>query len=103
FHFALGDVLDSAAMTDLAIEQYQSGLAMQPDFARAVFRLGKDLELHRHEYERALFCYTRASELDPKDREIAAYCNRLKARLPERRSDLAWRLKDWIVASIHAQ
>jgi tetratricopeptide (TPR) repeat protein len=100
FHFALGDVLDRADMHDTAIEQYHKGLQMAPNFARAIFRLGKDMELYKQQYKEALFCYTRAHELAPQDAEIDAYYQRLRQRLEMRNEDVAWRLKDWI-ASFH--
>lgn len=96
FHFSLGDVLDSLGMYEPAIEQYSAGLMIAPNFARGIFRLGKDLELHRHEYEEALVCYKKAHALAPDDQEIEAHLNRLNARYPRRSGDFAWQLKDWI-------
>jgi len=100
FHFALGDVLDHADMHEIAIEQYHKGLQIAPDYARAIFRLGKDMELHKQQYKEALFCYTRAHELAPQDTEINAYYQRLQQRLENRNEDIAWKLKDWL-ASFH--
>jgi tetratricopeptide (TPR) repeat protein len=100
FHFALGDVLDHTDLHDTAIEQYHKGLQMAPNFARGIFRLGKDMELYKQQYKEALFCYTRAHDLAPQDAEINAYNQRLTQRLEMRNEDIAWRLKDWI-ASFH--
>jgi len=96
FHFALGDVLDHAGMHDAAIEQYDKGLQIAPDYSRAIFRLGKDMELYKQQYKEALFCYSKAHQLSPGDPEITAYYARLNQRLQTRQEDIAWRLKDWI-------
>lgn len=101
FHFALGDVLDAVGKPELAIDQYQAGIAMMPTFARGIFRLGKDLEQARHEYEQALFCYRKAHELAPSDKEINMHLVRLQQRLRDRQADIAWRLKDWLSGGIH--
>jgi tetratricopeptide (TPR) repeat protein len=83
-------------MNELAIDHWNAGLQVEPTFARAIFRMGRELELYRHEYKEALQCYERAHILKPDDREIEAYLVRLKERYPQRPFDIAWNLKDWL-------
>lgn len=100
YHFALGDVLDHLGWNELAMNEYQSGLQENPGFARGIFRLGKDYEMQTRNYDEALTCYQKAHMLSPEDKEITAYLLRLQTRLPERKQDLAWRLKDWLRGSV---
>jgi len=95
FHFALGSLLDEANLPDLAIEQYNAGLATAPYDVPALFRLGKDLELNDKNYAKALSLYQKAHSRDPNNLEISHYLSRLENRLKSRRTDLAWRLRDW--------
>jgi tetratricopeptide (TPR) repeat protein len=96
FHFLMGDVLDSVDMHAVAIDEYKAGLKMQPNFARAIFHLGKDLELDKRQYKAALDCYERAHTLAPDDKEMTVYWTRLQGRLPVQQSDMAWQLRDWL-------
>jgi tetratricopeptide (TPR) repeat protein len=96
FHFAMGDVYDSAREPYFARQEYRAGLAIQPDFARGLFRLGKDEEFWFHNYDLALELYERAARLSPQDPEIAASLKRLRATAQTRRNDLAGHFKDWL-------
>jgi tetratricopeptide (TPR) repeat protein len=96
FHFNLADVLDKAGQYDLAISEYESGLHINPHFARGLFRLGCDLEVYKQDYKDALQLMALAHSLAPDDREIAFRFERLRMRLQTRNNDLAWELKDWL-------
>lgn len=100
YYFALGDTLDHANLNDLAISQYYAGLQMEPNFARGLFRLGKDFEQARRDYKAALMLYSQANALAPQDPEIAAYFLRMARRYENRPNDLAWQLKDYFQPSI---
>jgi len=94
YHFAMGDVFDKLGLVSEAVQEYQRGLAIKPDFARGLYRLARDLELYYHRYGDALEDYQAASRLSPSDEEISQSLNRLAVRLHERDGDLAWRFKD---------
>ncbi len=96
FRLSLGDVLEPAHMTDLALEQYRTALVMAPKAARGIFREGKDLEIYKHDYAQALACYAKAHDLRPNDAEITAYYDRLNTRMKKQPADLAWNLRDWL-------
>lgn len=96
FFFALGDTLDRAGEHLLAMDYYTLGLKMEPNFARGLFRLGKDYELFKRDYVTALLLYQAAYKLDPDDAEIGTYYFRLHQRYQTRSNDLAWQLKDWL-------
>jgi tetratricopeptide (TPR) repeat protein len=96
FHFALGELLDQANLRHLAIQQYGEGLATVPYDAQALFRLGKDLELDDKNYAKALSLYQEAHAKAPYNLEITEYLSRFESRLKLRRTDLGWRLRDWI-------
>jgi tetratricopeptide (TPR) repeat protein len=100
YYFALGDTLDRLDLHDLAIDQYFAGLMMEPEFARGLFRLGKDLELSRRDYKAALVLYVHANKLAPDDPEIFDHLLRLNYRMQTRWNDLAWQLKDWMRPAI---
>jgi len=100
YYFALGDTLDHVDLNDLAISQYYAGLQMEPNFARGLFRLGKDFEQERRDYKAALMLYAQANHLAPQDPEIASYFLRLGRRYKNRDNDLAWQLKDSMQPSI---
>jgi len=113
FLFGLGDVLDTVGMHTIACRQYQAGLAMQKSysmdnddyrhaFARALLRLGMDLEVDQRNYEEALNCYHSAYKLFPKDRQIAMHWKRLSSRYAAKSNGLAWNLKDWIAEMTQA-
>lgn len=95
YYFALGDTLDHSGFNDLAISQYYAGLQMEPNFARGLFRLGRDFEEARRDYKAALMLYAKANQLAPQDPEIATYFLRLGRRYKIRDNDLAWQLKDY--------
>lgn len=94
FFFALGDVLDSVNMRQLAIEQYKRGLQEEPSFGRAWYRLGKDLEIYAKDYEQALQCYQKAHAFQMKDPEIAMAMYSLSDKLAKRNQDWSWKLRD---------
>jgi len=94
YHFALGDVLDRNGYNRLAMREYQTGLALKPDFGRAWYRLGLDYESIDHNYQAALECYKKASISLPGEKLIALQESRLEDRLANRKDDLAWQLKD---------
>lgn len=96
FHFSLADVLDRADLHDLAIEQYKQGLAMT-SYGRGAFRLAKDLEIYRRDYQSARSYYELASTLSPDDKEVNSYLSQLERRLCRRNQDIAWQTKDWLV------
>lgn len=100
YFFALGDTLDRIGMNDLAINQYYIGLKLEPEFARGLFRLGRDYELARRDYKAALMLYATANKLAPDDKEISSYFYRLAKRYEIRDNDLAWQLKDMMRPSI---
>jgi tetratricopeptide (TPR) repeat protein len=94
YHFAMGDIFDKLGLESDAVQEYQRGLAIKPDFARGLYRLARDLELYYHRYSDALEDYQLASHLSPSDEEISQSLNRLESRLRARDGDLAWRFKD---------
>ncbi|HEY9869267.1 MAG TPA: hypothetical protein V6D08_08885 [Candidatus Obscuribacterales bacterium] len=96
FHFAMGDVYDLVKEPYFARQEYRAGLALRPDFARGLFRLGQDEEIWFHNYELALELYERAARLDPTDAEIHSRLQRLRRRAPAYRNDLAGHLRDWL-------
>jgi tetratricopeptide (TPR) repeat protein len=96
YHFAMGDVFDKLGLVSDAVQEYQRGLAIKPDFARGLFRLAYDLEVYYHRYNDALEDCRAAARLSPSDEEISQNLNRLELRLQERDTDLAWRLKDML-------
>ncbi len=100
YYFALGDTLDKLGLYELAIGQYTSGLKMEPEFARALFRLGSDYETARRDYRTALLLYAAANRLAPDDPEILSHLWRLNNRYKTRSNDLAWQLKDWMQPAI---
>ncbi len=100
YYFALGDTLDNFGLYELAIEQYTSGLKMEPEFARALFRLGRDYEIARRDYRTALLLYAAANRLAPDDAEILTHLWRLNYRYKTKYNDLAWQLKDWLQPAI---
>jgi tetratricopeptide (TPR) repeat protein len=96
FHFALGDVLDRYGLKYLAINQYRKGLALEPGFGRAWYRLGVDLETYKHDYPEALKCLKKAAALLPEDESAQKHALRLEDRWPTYQADWAWQLKDWL-------
>lgn len=100
YYFALGDTLDRVDMNDIAVNQYYNGLKAEPNFARGLFRLGRDFELARRDYKAALMLYAQANAIAPNDPEIATYFLRLGKRYKNRENDLVWRLKDYMLPSI---
>jgi tetratricopeptide (TPR) repeat protein len=93
-HFALGDVFDRGGKFKLAIRQYEKGLVIKPDFARAYFRIGKDFELYYRNWDKANYYYKRAYELNPQDKEVRVRYGKSLQRIANRRNDLATQLKD---------
>jgi hypothetical protein len=73
---------------------------MEPEFARALFRLGSDYETARRDYRTALLLYAAANRLAPDDPEILSHLWRLNNRYKTRSNDLAWQLKDWMQPAI---
>jgi cytochrome c-type biogenesis protein CcmH/NrfG len=82
----------------VAIDQYKTALKMQPSDARALFQLGKDLELYANDYATAADCYKTAHALAPRDQEIAMFQANLQQRLTLRPRDIAWHLRDLIAS-----
>ena len=96
YHFAMGDVFDKLGLVPDAVQEYQRGLTVTPDFARGLFRLGFDLETYYQQYDDALADYSSAAKLAPSDQEIASNLVRLQNRLKEKDGDLAWRIRDYL-------
>jgi tetratricopeptide (TPR) repeat protein len=94
YHLALAHVLDQSGLYDLAIGQYQTGLNLKANAGRGWYRLARDLELHTHDYDRALACYKKARLLSPENSQIKLSAMRLADRLRGRGDDLAWQLRD---------
>ena len=94
YFFALGDVLDSVNMRQLAMEQYKRGLQEEPAFGRAWFRLGQDLEIYAKDYQQALQCYQKAHVFKMQDQEITMHMHSLSDKLAKRDLDWSWKLKD---------
>jgi tetratricopeptide (TPR) repeat protein len=99
FHFCLADVLDRHGYIDLAIDQYQQGLKIEPKFGKAWFRLGLDLETYKHDYAGALTCLRKAAAFAPQDESIAKYLLRLEDRWPTYKNDWAWQMRDWLTST----
>lgn len=96
YHFAVGDVMDHLDLIPDAVTEYQRGLEVNPNFANALFRKGKDLETYYHRYDDALADYTQAAKAAPNDLQFEFYRMRLEERLAHKDSDLSWRLKDFL-------
>ncbi|CAM6001763.1 unnamed protein product [Sphagnum balticum] len=94
YHFAMGAVFDQLGLVPDAVLEYQRGLSVKPNYARGLYRLGRDLQIYYHRYTDALADYRLASRLAPSDGEISRSLDRLQIRLLGRGADLAWRLKD---------
>lgn len=94
FHFAMGDVFDRSGKFKLAIKQYEKGLVIKPEFARAYFRIGKDYELYYRNWDKASYYYKRAYELNPQDTEVRVRYAKSLQRIANRNNDLATQLKD---------
>jgi tetratricopeptide (TPR) repeat protein len=93
-HFALGDVFDRLGRYPEAMEQYQEGLNIQPDFGRGYFRLGKDYEVFRRDFQAAKRNYSQAMLYDHGDTEMQARAERLEAHMANQGNDLSMRLKN---------
>lgn len=100
FHFALGDVFDKLRRPAEARQQFESGLAIDPNFGRAIFRLGRIEELAYGRYNLALACYKRAHDLEPFDREIAMRYRGLQNQIGNSKQDLAWQVKSWLIQNV---
>jgi tetratricopeptide (TPR) repeat protein len=94
YHLAMGEILAGLDRNALAIREYQRALRLKPQSSKALFLLGRSLELHYHNYEDALKDYTEAHKIDPDDKEIGSNLTRLQERMKLRPNDFSWQLKD---------
>ena len=94
YHLAMGEVLDGLGRNAMAVREYQRALTFRPRSSKALFLLGRDLELHYHNYEDALKYYTEAQQIDPDGEEIASNLKRLQERIKLHENDFSWQLKD---------
>jgi tetratricopeptide (TPR) repeat protein len=94
YHLAMGEILDGLSRHGMAVTEYQRALRLNPRTAKALSLMGRDLELHFHNYDDALKNYTEAQQIDPGDQELAANLRRLQERMKLHPNDFSWQLKD---------
>ncbi len=93
-HLAFGEIFDANGYHDLAVTQFYRSYQLNPAQASVAYKLANDLELYFQKYDDAILYLSKAHALSPNDSEIADRLERLQNRLPGRKADLAWQLKD---------
>jgi tetratricopeptide (TPR) repeat protein len=96
FYYTLGKAYDQIDMPNAAMQAYKRCTNLEPDNARAYYRLALDQELYLRDYNLALENYQRAYNLRPWDQEVTVAYMRLQDRKHNRNADIAWKWKDWL-------
>lgn len=96
YYYVLGKAYDQLDMPNAAIVAYRRAIALDPENARAYYRIGLNQELNLRDYNKALEMYQQAYNLRPWDQEITLAYLRLQDRLHNRNADIAWKWKDWL-------
>ncbi len=96
FYYNIGKAFDQVDMPNSAMAEYRKAIAVDPNNARAYYRLGLDHVLHLRDYALALESYRTANNLRPGDHELTVAYMRLEDRFSNRKGDVAWKLKDWL-------
>lgn len=96
FCYFMGKAFDGLDMPAAAIQQYERSIAMEPNNAKAYYRLALDQELYLRDYESALKNYQTAYNQRPWESEFTVAYMRIQDRLHNRNEDIAWRFKDWL-------
>lgn len=96
FYYVLGKAYDQVDMPNAAMRAYKRAINLNPELARAYYRMGIDQEIYLRDYNAALESYQRAYNLRPWDEEVTVAHMRLQDRLHNRNADIAWKWKDWL-------
>lgn len=96
WHFTLGEMFDFYGYHDLATREFFRAYRADPTQYLAAYRLANNLELYFQQYDEAVKFLSQAHALNPGNSDIADRLERLQNRLANRKSDLAWQLKDFL-------
>jgi len=95
-YYVLGKAYDQLDMPNAAMRSYQRSVNLNPQLARAYYRMAVDQEIYLRDYDAALENYQHAYNLRPWDEEVTVSYMRLQDRLHNRNADIAWKWKDWL-------
>lgn len=96
FHFYMGLIFYKCRMGDLALEELDKYLALNPKHVESLFLKARIEEVQLLDYEHALADYRLASALSPYNLEYQQAMLNLEERLAQRNRDWAWCLRDWL-------
>jgi tetratricopeptide (TPR) repeat protein len=95
-YYVLGKAYDQIDMPNAAMRSYQRAINLNPQLARAYYRMAIDQEIYLRDYNAALENYQHAYNLRPWDEEVTVAYMRLQDRMHNRSADIAWKWKDWL-------